>query len=295
MRRIRVAHVITRMCVGGAQENTFHTVRLANNDRYEVDLVSGRTARSEPSMELSARDTGIEIVHVKHLVRNPSPLNDLRAYNELVRLFRERRYDIVHTHTSKAGYLGRMAAAKAGVPIVVHTPHGHIFFGYFSRLLTGFFTKLERDAAQKTDKLIELTQRGVDQHLAEGVGLAEQWTSIFSGIDLAPFESAIHARDVTRLSLGIDPNEFLIGAVGRLEPVKGFSYFVRAARIVLDSLPSAQFILAGDGAERDSLEALAETLGARFRSTRGWAASFSKQARRARRWWRQTWAEFQKS
>ncbi len=248
MRRIRVAHVITRMCVGGAQENTFHTVRLANSDRYEVDLVSGRTARSEPSMELSARDAGIEIVHVKHLVRNPSPLNDLRAYNELVRLFRERRYDIVHTHTSKAGYLGRMAAAKAGVPIVVHTPHGHIFFGYFSRLLTGFFTKLERDAAQKTDKLIELTQRGVDQHLAEGVGLAEQWTSIFSGIDLAPFESAIHARDVTRLSLGIDPNEFLIGAVGRLEPVKGFSYFVRAARIVLDSLPSAQFILAGDGA-----------------------------------------------
>lgn len=264
MRRIRVAHVITRMCKGGAQENTFNTVRLAKRDRYEVDLISGHTARNEPSMEQAVRDTGVEIVHVEHLVRNPSPLNDLRAYNELAQLFRERKYDIVHTHTSKAGYLGRMAAAKANVPIVVHTPHGHIFFGYFNKLLTKFFTKLERDAAQITNKLIELTQRGVDQHLAEGVGTPEKWIAIFSGIDLAPFDDAIRARAATRESLGVAPDEFLIGAVGRLEPVKGFSYFVRAARIVLDSMPSARFILAGDGAERDSLKALAETLGERF-------------------------------
>jgi glycosyltransferase involved in cell wall biosynthesis len=191
-------------------------------------------------------------------------LNDLRAYNELQQLFRDRRYDIVHTHTSKAGYLGRMAASKAGVPIVAHTPHGHIFFGYFNKLLTEVFTKLERDAALKTNKLIELTQRGVDQHLAEGVGRRDQWTAIFSGIDLAPFDGAIRARETTRQSLGVASAEFLIGAVGRLEPVKGFSYFVRAARIVLDSMPSARFVLAGDGAERDSLKALAETLGPRF-------------------------------
>ncbi|MCC6795081.1 MAG: glycosyltransferase family 4 protein [Candidatus Hydrogenedentes bacterium] len=264
MRRIRVAHVITRMGKGGAQENTFHTVCLANRDRYEVDLISGHTAHNEPSMEQTVRDAGIEIVRVKHLVRNPSPLNDLRAYNELLQIYRDRKYDIVHTHTSKAGYLGRMAAAKAGVPIIVHTPHGHIFFGYFNKLFTRFFTKLERDAALKSSKLIELTQRGVDQHLAEGVGTRDQWTSIFSGIDLAPFDEAIRARAATRQSLGVAPDEFLIGAVGRLEPVKGFSYFVRAARIVLDSMPSARFILAGDGAERESLEALAETLGPRF-------------------------------
>jgi len=264
MRRIRVAHVITRMCKGGAQENTFQTVRLANRDRFDVDLISGHTARNEPSMEQTLRNAGIEIIRVKHLVRNPSPLNDLRAHNELQQLFRDRRYDIVHTHTSKAGYLGRMAASKAGVPIVVHTPHGHIFFGYFNKLLTEVFTRLERDAALKTNKLIELTQRGVDQHLAEGVGTPDQWTAIFSGIDLAPFESAVKARTATREALGLTPDELLIGAVGRLEPVKGFSYFVRAARIVLDALPSARFILAGDGAERESLAALAETLGPRF-------------------------------
>lgn len=259
MRRLRVAHVITRLCKGGAQENTFHTVRLANRGRFAVDLVCGDTAPGEPCMEGTVHDAGIEIVRVPSLVRNPSLLRDWRAYRELVALFRDHRYDIVHTHTSKAGYLGRMAAAKARVPIVVHTPHGHIFFGYFNRLLTAFYTLLERQAARKTDRLIELTQRGIEQHLAEGVGTREQWTSIFSGIDPMPFEDAGAQRDQTRAALGVMPREFLVGGVGRLEPVKGFSYFVRAARIIAESLPSARFILVGDGSERAALEHAAKS------------------------------------
>lgn len=259
MRRLRVAHVITRLCKGGAQENTFHSVRLANRERFDVDLICGNTAPQEPSMEGAIRDAGIEIVRAPSLVRNPSPLRDLRAYRELVALFRDRRYDIVHTHTSKAGYLGRMAAAKARVPIVVHTPHGHIFFGYFNRLLTAFYTLLERQAARKTDTLIELTQRGVEQHLAEGVGTPGQWTSIFSGIDPVPFENAVAQRDQARAALGVTRSEFLVGGVGRLEPVKGFSYFVRAARIIAESLPSARFVLAGDGSERAALEHTAKS------------------------------------
>lgn len=265
MRRVRVAHVITRMCKGGAQENTFHTVRLANRERYEVDLIGGYSATGEPSMEDAVRAAGIEIVRAANLVRNPSPLRDLRAYRELTQLLRAGKYDVVHTHTSKAGYLGRMAAARAGVPIVVHTPHGHVFFGYFNSILTKCFTLLERQAARKTDKLIELTQRGVAQHLAEGVGSPDQWTSIFSGIDLEPFEAAIARREHTREQLGVAPNEFLVGGVGRLEPVKGFSYFVHAAGIVADSLPHAQFIIAGDGAERKVLERDAAALGSRIR------------------------------
>ena len=263
MRRMRVAHVITRLCKGGAQENTFHSVRLADRDRFDVDLIGGNTAPGEPSIEHTVRDAGIEIVRIEDLVRNPSPIRDVMAYRALVALFRERKYDIVHTHTSKAGYLGRMAAAKAGVPIIVHTPHGHIFFGYFNSLLTAVYTILERQAARKTGKLIELTQRGVEQHIAEGVGTREQWTAIFSGIDLAPYERAIADRMDTRAKLGIAQDDFLIGGVGRLEPVKGFSYFVRAARIIAESLPTARFVVAGDGAERRALEAEAGALGSR--------------------------------
>jgi glycosyltransferase involved in cell wall biosynthesis len=264
MRRVRAAHVITRLCKGGAQENTFHSVRLANRDRFEVDLISGHTAPGEPNIEHTVRDAGIEIIGIESLVRNPSPLRDVLAYRALVALFRERKYDIVHTHTSKAGYLGRMAAAKAGVPIIVHTPHGHIFFGYFNSLLTAVYTILERQAARKTGKLIELTQRGVEQHIAEGVGTREQWTAIFSGIDLVPFEMAIADRMITRASLGIAQDDFLVGGVGRLEPVKGFSYFVRAARVIAESLPTARFVVAGDGAGRRALETEAGALGSRF-------------------------------
>src|SRR5262249_37097722 len=97
MRRVRVAHVITRLCKGGAQENTFQTVRLANRDRFEVDLIAGPAAPNEPSIEEHVRAAGIEIIRAPNLVRNPSPLHDFRAYRNLEQLFRERQYDIVHT------------------------------------------------------------------------------------------------------------------------------------------------------------------------------------------------------
>ncbi|GMU92769.1 MAG: glycosyl transferase [Candidatus Hydrogenedentota bacterium] len=264
MRRIRVAHVITRLCMGGAQENTFHTVRLADRGRYEMELIAGHVADEEGSIEDQVRSAGIEVLRVPDLVRDPSPLRDWRAYRALVRLFRSRQYDIVHTHTSKAGYLGRMAAAQAGVPIVVHTPHGHIFFGYFNAPLTAFFTLLERHAARKTDRLVALTRRGIEEHLARRVGRREQWVDIFSGIDLAPFEGAIARRAQTRASLGLAPHDPVVGAVGRLEPVKGFTYFVEAARIIHRIAPSARFILAGDGSQRAALSAQAVELGGRF-------------------------------
>ena len=265
MKRFRVAHVITRLCKGGAQENTFSTVRLANRDRFDVDLISGSTYGSEGSIEGAVASAGIEILRVPSLVRNPNPWHDLRAYSQLKRIFREKRYDIVHTHTSKAGYIGRLAAAHAGVPILVHTPHGHIFFGYFSAGLTAFFTRLERHAARKTDQLIALTHRGIEEHLERGVGRRDQWEAIFSGIDLAPYGQSIARREDTRAALGIGADDFLAGAVGRLEPVKGFAYFVEAARVVTGNAPESRFILVGDGSLSGELRSQAADLGDRFR------------------------------
>lgn len=263
-RPIRVAHVITRLCQGGAQENTFHSVRLARRDRFEVDLVSGPTSGDEGSIEPRVEAAGIEIVRVPDLVRRVDPLRDWRALRALTALFRERRYDIVHTHTSKAGLLGRVAARRAGVPVVVHTPHGHIFHGYFSGPVTAFFVLLERYAARRSDRLIALTERGIREHLDRGVGRPEQWLSIFSGIDLAPFEQARTRREEVRRRLGVDNGELLVGAVGRLEAVKGFAYFIDAARVVLAAAPRARFVLAGDGSLAGTLRERARDLGARF-------------------------------
>lgn len=264
MPMIRVAHVITRLCRGGAQENTFHTVRLANRARFDVDLISGVITGSEDSMEEQVRAAGIGVIRVPSLARNPHVAHDYRAYRFLRALFKEKQYDIVHTHTSKAGFLGRLAAYHAGVPIIVHTPHGHIFHGYFSSPVTRFYTMLERYAAGKSHGLIALTERGIEEHLAHGVGRKEQWSAIFSGIDLAPFENAMEKRHETRKSLGLRPDTLLVGGAGRLEPVKGFAYFVEAARRLAEQWPEVRFILAGDGSQRSFLEGQAADLSLQF-------------------------------
>jgi glycosyltransferase involved in cell wall biosynthesis len=265
MRKLRVAHVITRLCKGGAQENTFHTVRLADRSRFEVDLISGPTGGSEGSIEEKVREAGIEVIREPDLVRAISPRQDWRAYRNLTALFRERRYDIVHTHTSKAGFVGRLAAARTQVPIVAHTPHGHVFHSYFSNPVTRVFVWCERYAARKTDRLIALTERGIEDHLSQGVGTPGQWDHVFSGIDLAPFDAAIRRRAAIRQELGYSPGDFVVGGVGRLEPVKGFTYLVKAARNILESLPHAHILLAGDGALADALRGEASGFGERFR------------------------------
>lgn len=265
MRKLRVAHVITRLCKGGAQENTFHTIRLANRDRFEVDLISGPTDGPEGSIEEAVAAAGIEIVRVPGLCRSVAPIRDIRAYSELARLFRERRYDIVHTHTSKAGFVGRLAARRTKVPIVIHTPHGNIFHGYFGRWPTRMFVALERRAACWCDRIIELTRSGVEESLAQGIGRPEQYRVVFSGIDLTPFQDALGRREQTRNALGVRPDDVLVAAVGRLEAIKGFTYFIAAADRIAAAVPNARFILAGSGSLETTLRAEAASLGERFR------------------------------
>mgnify|MGYP006279280243 CR=1 FL=1 len=265
MSKVRVAHVITRLCKGGAQENTVHTVRLANRQRFAPDLISGPTSGLEGSIEPLAENAGIPIHREPFLVRQPAPVRDMVALRRLERRFRRERYDIVHTHTSKAGFLGRLAAARAGVPIIVHTPHGNIFHGYFPAWKTRLFIWMERHAARRTHRIIELTAGGIEAHLAEGIGRREQYTTVFSGIDTGPFETAAANRAAIRARLGYGPEDFVVGGVGRLEHVKGFDYFVEAAQRAAAAVPEARFLVAGDGAEAAPLKAAAAPLGERIR------------------------------
>ncbi|MBI2422560.1 MAG: glycosyltransferase family 4 protein [Candidatus Hydrogenedentes bacterium] len=262
---IRVAHVITRLCKGGAQENTFHTVRLSRDSRFESDLLSGMAPANDISLEPGILRADIPIEHLPALLRDPAPLSDLRALFQLYQIFRARRYTIVHTHTSKAGLLGRIAARWAGVPIIIHTPHGNIFHGYFSSPKTRLFVALERWAAGFTDRIIELTPGGIEEHLAQGIGRREQFRVIFSGIDLAPCLDAPRRRAETRRALQIPDNAIVVGAVGRLEPVKGFRYLADAARLLEDSGLPLYFLVAGDGSERAMLEAETHDLKAGWR------------------------------
>jgi len=171
----------------------------------------------------------------------------------LRRAIRRMGPDIVHTHSSKAGFLGRLAARAAGVPHIVHTPHGHVFEGYFSPVATRAFTVLERLAARWTDRIITLSDEEARDHLRRGVGRPDQFVTIPSGVEL----DVVSGASPTRLLAG-GP---IVGAVARLAPVKGLQYLIDAAPEILRRCPEARFLLVGDGEMRSVLQAQVHTLG----------------------------------
>ena len=256
---IPVMHVITRLTVGGSSENTVSMIEQLEKYGYTATLVLGPQSE-EPVVE-DARLRGCRIVELDGLVREVSPARDVAAVLQLYRLFRRARPAIVHTHTSKAGFVGRMAAWLAGVPAVIHQPHGHIFYGYWSRARTAMFVGLERIAAPWTDTILALTPREIEENLERGIGRRR---AVRGGAERRADPGAARRGAVA----GGGPAE--AGAAGRrvrggrgraLVPIKGFDLLVAALAEVLTRVPDTHLLLIGDGVERGALEAQAAALG----------------------------------
>lgn len=258
--RLRVLHIITRLDRGGSAENTLLTVAGLDPERFDVTLAVGPTAGERSPTETVARDRGVRFVDIEHLVRPPHPLRDILALRQLRRLLAE-GFDIVHTHTSKAGVLGRLAAHRAGTQAVVHTPHGHVFYGYHGTVVTGLFVLIERRAARWCHRLIALTSADRDDHLRFGVGSPPQWEVIHSGVDFDRLDGARRPGADVRRALGIDEEAFVVGTLGRLTAVKGQIHLVHAFARLCRLLPHAWLLLIGDGEERESLQAASRQVG----------------------------------
>lgn len=258
---MRVAHVITRLIVGGAQENTVATVLgLRRRPNVEVSLISGPTSGPEGSLEPLVTGIPDLLTRVPELVRPVRPWLDLRALFALTRIFRAQRPNIVHTHSGKAGVLGRLAARRAQVPIILHTLHGPSFGPFQSAPANFVFTAAERIAARCTDHFVTVADAMRDQYLAAGIGRPEQYTRIFSGFDLAPF-LASQNDSVLRAQLGIAPGDFVVGKIARLFRLKGHDDLFAAAPELVRRCPQMKFLLVGDGAWRGRFEQMARDLG----------------------------------
>src|SRR5437870_4576929 len=187
-RPIRVAHIITRLILGGAQENTLYTAMGQHqNSAFDVTLVIGSDDGTEGSLRDQARAAGLELVEISSLVRPINPWNDMRALWDIYWLLRHRRYDVVHTHSSKAGIVGRAAARLAGVPVVVHTLHSLVFHEYQSRLQNAAYIALKRACAPMADVLISVNDKTTEGALARRIGRPEQYVTIYSGMKLDSF------------------------------------------------------------------------------------------------------------
>jgi len=252
---VRVCHVITRLIVGGAQENTLASViGLRRLPGYEcVELLSGAEAGAEGSLVEQARRVGVEPVWLRSLRRSINPIHDLRAFVELFQLFRRGRYDIVHTHSGKAGFLGRLAARVAGVPVIVHSIHGPSFGPFQGALSNATLKFAERVAGVVTTRFVSVADAMSWLYLEAGIGRAQDYVTIRSGFDVVAFASA-QSDAALRAKLGGGP---IVGQMARLFELKGWEVFFEMAR----TLPEAKFLVIGDGPWRAKLETWAKESG----------------------------------
>jgi glycosyltransferase involved in cell wall biosynthesis len=251
---MRVTHVITRLIIGGAQENTVATVLgLQNQPGWKVDLVSGPTAGPEGSLESCFAAKPELLTVLPSLVRPVHPARDLQAYWQLRKIFQSSRPDIVHTHSGKAGILGRLAARGAAVPVIIHTIHGPSFGPFQGTAANWLFGGAERLAGKVTTHFVSVADAMTRQYLAAGIGRPEQYTRVFSGFALGPFLAARNDLDL-RARLGIAPGDFVVGKIARLVQLKGHEDLMAAAAEVLRGHPQTKFLLLGDGVLRAELE-----------------------------------------
>lgn len=252
---MRIIHIITRMIIGGAQENTlFNCLDLMNDYGDEVLLITGPTLGPEGRLLEQGRAGGLKVEEVSALRRDIHPVLDRRAYVELKRIIERVSPDVVHTHSAKGGLLGRAAAWSRRVPLVVHTVHGAPFHPYQSRVARWFFTTCERWAARRCHHLISVADAMTDLMVAAKVAPRDKFTTIYSGMDVRPFQCAGQHREAARHELGFGSSDVVFGKIARLFHLKGHEYVLTAAERVVKENPNCRFLLIGDGILRESLQ-----------------------------------------
>jgi glycosyltransferase involved in cell wall biosynthesis len=262
---VKVLRVIARLNMGGP---ALHVAYLSAGLRargYETTLVAGSLARGEGSMSHVADELGVPIVALPDLHREISPLRDLRAAFRLASLIRRVRPEILHTHTAKAGAIGRVAAllsTDARPPIVVHTFHGHVLRGYFDPLRTDVFRRLERSLARSATALVAVSPEVRDDLVALGVAPRGKFAVIRLGIELEErVGGGADGRLETRRLLGIPPDRFTVGWIGRMTGVKRADDVLLALRSLRERGVDACLCMVGDGPDRDDVEERAHELG----------------------------------
>lgn len=253
MKKIKILRIINRFNIGGPTYNaTFLTAFLG--PEYETLLVGGLPDEGESDSLFILEKYGVKPLLIEEMVRNPSLSSDRKAYKKLKQIIKDFQPDIVHTHAAKAGALGRKAAVSCGVPVIVHTFHGHVFHSYFGKVKTEIFKTIEKKLAKKTDAIVAISE--IQKHelsTIHKVAKKKKISVIPLGFDLLPFRNKrISERERIRQKYNLNEDEIAIAIVGRLAPIKNHQYFLEVIEKVLDrSSKKIKVFIVGDGSERD--------------------------------------------
>jgi glycosyltransferase involved in cell wall biosynthesis len=251
---MKIVHIITRLIVGGAQENTLLSCEGQHRRGHEVTLITGPPIGPEGSLLDRARGHGYRVEILDDMRRSIHPVRDWRTYRQLIRSLRELKPDVVHTHSSKAGIIGRWAAHKARVPLIVHTIHGLAFTASTSRLVNSFYQMLERKTAPITHRIVCVADAMREQSLAAGIGRAEQYITVYSGMETGPFLNPPVPREQVRCELGLRGEHVVVGTIARLFHLKGHDDLLDIAPDLCARFGNLRFMWVGDGLLRPQFE-----------------------------------------
>lgn len=253
---MKVMHVITRMIVGGAQENTlFNCMDLIRIFGDDVKLATGPTEGPEGKLLTQTNTEGLLIEGHSSLIRAISPVYDLHALSTLKTSIRAWRPDVVHTHSAKAGLLGRAAAWSCKVPCVVHTVHGAPFHPYQRWASRWLFIQCEKWAAKRCHRMVSVADAMTDLMVNAKIAERKKFTTIYSGMNVEPFLHSAKNRERVRSELGFKNTDVVFGKIARLFHLKGHCYVIEAAEQVCRSHPNVKFLFVGDGVLKEGFEA----------------------------------------
>lgn len=251
---MRIVHIITRLIIGGAQENTILTCEGLHKKGHDVTLITGPTIGPEGSLVERAMQGGYDCIEADKLIRSINPIADLRALRQLRDMLASIKPDVVHTHSSKAGILGRIAAAKARVPAIIHTVHGMSFNRTQSALTQRVYAAAERHCANHTHRIACVADAMRDQMLAAGIGRPEQYITVRSGMETATFDPALYDAEKVRAEWNVPDNAVVVGTVARLFKNKGYEQLIEIMALAARAEPRLRFVWIGDGADRAAYE-----------------------------------------
>ncbi|MCK9225532.1 MAG: glycosyltransferase family 4 protein [Candidatus Muirbacterium halophilum] len=255
-KRIKVAHIITRLIIGGAQENTLYTLESLQNDKqFDAYLISGETLGPEGKLYQTDEFKIKKLIVCPFLTREIEPFNDIRALIFLIKLFKKEKFDIVHTHSSKAGVIGRIAAFISGIPIIIHTIHGLPFHSGENFLRNFIFIKLEKLCAYISNKIISVCDTMTLKFLKAGIGKKNQFITVYSGMNIKRYSPVMNeeTRKDERNKLGIFDKDIVFIKVARLFELKGHEYIIKAAEKLKEEYSNIKFIFVGDGILKEQL------------------------------------------
>ncbi len=266
---IKVLHIITRLDMGGSAQNTFLTC-LGLSGKYDLVLVHGLSRESEMTdLENAsvhkqiekAKLRGVKVIPLSPLVRKINPIQDIQAFFSVLRLIKREKPSIVHTHTSKAGFLGRWAAKLVGVPFIVHTPHGHVFYGHFGARAVKIFFLIEKITNLITDRIIALTEGERKDYIDFSVSSSEKITTIHSGVEIERYLTSHVNIEEKKRSLGLIPKGQVVGTIGWLLPVKGPILLLKAMESVWQNRSDVELVFVGKGELKSDLTTQAIEMG----------------------------------